>query len=258
MVASLRRTLAERLAEAWRSDPERLSNAVELGIINPDWVEAPGKHDFSAAAPMEVVERFLERTTEQRPSMLAALGLTALQVLGSGESEDTGGGQPGRLVVMFTDLEGFTAFNAAKGDDAASHLLAEHHKVVGPVVRSRGGKVVKRLGDGLLLTFPAAEAAVLAGLELTAAAPPPLRLRAGAHVGDVVVTRGDVMGHVVNLAARVTDRARGGEVLVTTDVRDEAAGVVGVEFGKVRRLRVKGVADRVSVCSALPVRDLAR
>ena len=83
MVASVKRTLAERLAEAWRSDPERLSRAVELGIINPEWVEAPSQHDFSSAAPIELVERFLERTAEQRPSMLTSLGLTALQVLGS-------------------------------------------------------------------------------------------------------------------------------------------------------------------------------
>ena len=45
-------------------------------------------------------------------------------------------------------------------------LLAEHHRVIGPIVRSRGGKVVKRLGDGLMLSFPSPEAAVLAAIEL--------------------------------------------------------------------------------------------
>jgi adenylate cyclase len=248
-MASVKRSLAERLAEAWRSDPERLSRAVELGIINPEWVEAPSEHSFSSAAPIEVVERFLERTAEQRPSMLASLGLSALQVLGSTSSEELSEGQaPSQLVIMFTDLEGFTAYTAANGDEAASRLLAEHHRRVEPVVRGRGGRIVKRLGDGLLLTFPTAEAAVLGGLELTSTSPPPLRLRAGAHLGDVMITRGDVLGHVVNVAARVTDRAGGGELLVTQDVRDAASDAEGVTFGRLRRLRMKGLEERVPVC----------
>ena len=136
------------------------------------------------------------------------------------EGED---GQTARLAVVFTDLEGFTAFTAANGDEAASRLLTEHLQAAGPVVRSRGGRLVKRLGDGLLLTFPAAEAAVLACLELVEAAGP-LRLRAGVHVGDVVVRRDDVVGHVVNVAARVTESAKGGQVLVSGEVRDEVGG----------------------------------
>src|SRR5260370_10872503 len=87
VVASMRRTLAERLAEAWRSDPECLAKAVDLGIINPDWVDQPSAHSFSSVAPIEVIERFLERTAEQRPSMLASLGLSALQVLGAADAE---------------------------------------------------------------------------------------------------------------------------------------------------------------------------
>src|SRR5258708_2302301 len=71
VVASLRRSAAERLAQAWRSDPDRLAAAVDLGIVNKDWVDAPSEHAFTAAAPMEVVERFLERTAAERPSMLA-------------------------------------------------------------------------------------------------------------------------------------------------------------------------------------------
>ena len=251
VVASLRRSLADRLAEAWRSDPDRLAKAVELGIINPEWVEAPGEHAFSSAAPMEVVERFLEKTAEERPSMLASLGLSALQVLGSTDADElreAPSSASSQLVIMFTDLEGFTSYTAAHGDEAASALLASHHRGVAPIVRGRGGQIVKRLGDGLLLTFRTAESAVLTGLDLTAGAPPPLRLRAGAHVGDVMVSRDDVLGHVVNIAARVTDRAGGGEVLVTEAVRAAADEVDGVTFGRLRRLRLKGLEERVPVC----------
>jgi adenylate cyclase len=159
------------------------------------------------------------------------------------------GGQTARLAVVFTDLEGFTAFTSANGDEAASRLLTEHLLAAGPVVRSRGGRQVKRLGDGLLLTFPAAEAAVLACLELVEAATP-LRLRAGVHVGDVVVRRDDVLGHVVNVSARVTESAKGGQVLVTGDVRDAVGELHGVRFGRARRRRFQGIDQSVLVCPA--------
>ena len=109
---------------------------------------------------------------------------------------------------------------------------------------------MKRLGDGLLLTFPSAESAVLACLELVDAEPQPLRLRAGIHIGDVVVTRDDVLGHVVNVAARVTESAKGGEVLVTADVREEADGLKGAKFGRARGRSFKGIGERVMVCRA--------
>src|SRR2546422_688435 len=124
--------------------------------------------------------------------------------------------------VSITDLEGFTSFTAEYGDDAASQLLARHQRTVGPIVRSRGGRTVKSLGDGLLLTFNSPEAAVLAGLELLEVQPDPLRMRVGLHTGEVRVQRDhDVVGHVVNIAARVTEVADGGEVLATTAIREE-------------------------------------
>src|SRR4029077_4184184 len=119
--------------------------------------------------PAEVVERVLERAAERRPSVLTSLGLSAVQLLSSSGARSVAPGESGvpePLAVMFTDLEGFTRFASRQGDEAAGELLQAHHRAVGPVIRSRGGRTVKRLGDGLLLTFPGPEAAVLAGLEL--------------------------------------------------------------------------------------------
>jgi adenylate cyclase len=104
-----------------------------------------------------------------------------------------------------------------------------------------------------LLTFPEPEAAVLAGLELVDSAPEPLRLRGGVHVGDVLALPDDVIGHVVNVAARVTELARGGEVMVTVDVRDAIGAELGrVRFSRVRRRSLKGIDTAVGVCRAHP------
>ena len=249
VVHKARSRMAARLAELLKRDPELMASAVETGLVRREWLEAPGSGEpVSTVTPMEVVERWLERSVEQRPSMLAKLGLSTMQIL-SATSEDGAGdtGSPARLAVAFTDLEGFTYFTATEGDEAASRLLSEHYKMVGPVVRSRGGRVVKRLGDGFLLTFPEPEAAVLACLELVALQPAPLRLRAGVHVGDVVVMPEDVVGHVVNVAARVAECAKGGEVLATGDVRSASEGVRGAVFGRPRRRSLKGL-EPVQIC----------
>jgi adenylate cyclase len=252
-VESVRRGIASRVVGILRQrDPELLASLTEVGVVSRDWVEG-GDGPVTTSAPIEVIERLLERSVERRPSLLANLGLSAIQVLSSPSDGEDYDGATSRLAVVFTDLEGFTRFTAEQGDDEASRLLGAHHRTVGPVVRSRGGRVVKRLGDGLLLTFPEPEAAVLACRELVAAQPVPLRLRAGVHVGDVVVTRDDVIGHTVNVAARVAESANGGEVLVTTNVRDAVkSGLPQVRFTRARTKSFKGIGTEVAVCRVLP------
>ncbi len=249
-VSSWRIALAERMARMLKSDPELVDTAVEVGIVDRNWLDAPGRHPLSTTTTLDVVQRFLERSVERRPSALAAIGLNAIQMLSWNSETKSDDGAPTDLTIAFTDLEGFTRYTAVNGDEAASALLVDHHRRVGPVVRSRGGRVVKRLGDGLMLTFPSNEAAVLACIELLATAPDPLRLRAGVHCGEAVVTRDDVIGHTVNLAARVAESAKGDEVLVTAEVRHAVGDLPGVTFGRLRRRNFKGVGAPVSVCRA--------
>jgi adenylate cyclase len=255
-VGAVRRSMAKSVAKLLERDPDRLATAVETGLVSRAWIEDPGGNEpFLAATPAEVVERFLEREVEQRPSVLSQLGLSAVQILSWRGEQGTDGGVLERLAVAFTDLVGFTAFTTERGDDAATAILAEHYRASGPIVRSRGGRIVKRLGDGLLLTFPSPEAAVLACLELAASPPAPLALRAGVHAGDVVCSRDDVIGHAVNVAARVTDDAGGGEVLVTRDVRDDIGDLPNVVFGREARRRYKGLGNEnvyVSPASLAP------
>lgn len=247
--ASVRVKVAERLAAIVQRDPDVAATAVEVGLVDRDWLEEPGHHPVSRTAPLDVVQRFLERSAERRPSFLARIGLSTLQAL-SWRSEEPGDGAAQLLAVVFTDLEGFTRYTAREGDEAATQLLADHHLAVGPVVRSRGGRVVKRIGDGLMVAFPDAAAAVHCAVELIGAAPEPLRLRAGVHHGEVVVTRDDIIGHVVNVAARVTEAASGGEVLVTGSAADAAGELRGVVLSRGRRRHFKGIDEPVRVHKA--------
>lgn len=245
---AVRVNLAERAAELLRRDPGLTDTAVEVGLVDRAWLEQPGLHRVRTAPALDVVQRFLERSVERRPSAMGSIGLSALQLLVHDQPASGGDRTASPVAIVFTDLEGFTRFTSRCGDEAAIALLAEHHRVIGPIVRSRGGKVVKRLGDGLMLSFPSAEAAVLAALELVGVPPEPLRLRAGVHAGEAVVTADDLIGHDVNVAARVAASAKGGQVVATTAVRDAVGELRGVEFGRARRRSFKGVDEAVSVC----------
>lgn len=228
-----------------RRDPEWADMAIEMGLIERRWLDDPGAGPVSSATPIEVLERFVSRSVEQHPSTLGKLGLSALQLMVYDRGEEAlGTSQP--VTVVFTDLEGFTPYTATHGDDAAIALLAAHHRSVGPVVRARGGRIVKRLGDGLMITFSEPEAGVLAALELVDTAPEPLRLRAGVNCGDAVVTIDDVVGHVVNVAARVTETADGGEVVVTSAVHDAIPDLRQVFFDSPEVPELKGVEEVIT------------
>jgi adenylate cyclase len=249
---ALRRATARKAADMIREDPDDAATALEMGLVDRAWLDAPGEGPISSTAPTEILRRFLERSVERRPSKLSSLGLTAVQLLSSGGGASPSG-VPKQIVVLFTDLEGFTAFTDSHGDAAAIALIDQHHKLAGPVVRQWNGKIVKHLGDGLLCTFPDAASGVRAALDLLGTAPAPLRLRAGVHSGEAMVSRDDVVGHVVNVAARVCEHAGGGQVITSAEVCEAAGTIPGVEFGRVKARRLKGVKIPVGLCEARAV-----
>ncbi|HVA73779.1 MAG TPA: adenylate/guanylate cyclase domain-containing protein [Acidimicrobiales bacterium] len=245
-VDALRRRLARKAAALIRRDKEAADVALELGLIDRTWLEAPDSSPISTAAPTEILERFWERAVEQRPSRISSLGLSAAQLIAGRLAPSSGRHE--QLAVVFTDLEGFTAFTAEYGDEAALKLLHEHHRRAGPIVRRSGGRVVKRLGDGLLCTFVNPGGGLLAAVELLGTAPEPLKLRAGVHVGDAIVSHDDIIGHVVNVAARVAETASGGHAVATQAAIEAAGSTRGVvPVGRPKRRRLKGISQPIAL-----------
>src|SRR5919197_1119270 len=83
---------------------------------------------------------------------------------------------------LFTDIAGFTAYAAVRGDRAAARLVHRHDAAVLPALRRHSGRIVKRLGDGLMAAFTSPAAALRAALEMQQAARG-VRLRIGIHAG---------------------------------------------------------------------------
>lgn len=221
-VSSVRAQLAERLA-----------------VLRPDW-HLPHSAD--------ALERYLGREVDLRPSLLRELGLSAVQILSAHRGEEMRAiGTQTKLAIAFTDLVDFTAYTEAEGDFAASELLRHQAKTVRPIVKHHAGKIVKHLGDGLLLTFVDPSSATRCVLDLVDHSPSPLLMRAGIHWGEPVVTKQDVIGRDVNLAARVADSTRAREVLATKALCDEVVPLAGVDFGEPLERVLPGIEEPVFV-----------
>src|SRR5437899_3595877 len=146
------------------------------------------------------------------------------------------------LTVLFTDIAGFTAYAATRGDQAATRLVHRHDQAVLPALRRHSGRILKRLGDGLMAAFASPAAALRAALEMQQAARG-VRLRIGIHAGAARSRAGDLIGHEVNVAARIAERALGGEILVSDTVRGAAGGLPAC-FRPARALVIGGREPR--------------
>lgn len=156
----------------------------------------------------------------------------------------------GRVAILFSDIEGSTALNHELGDAGWVRLLAKHDAVVTRAVGRHGGHVVKTQGDGFMVAFPTAGAAVATAAEVQrriTRAKPGSRLsgvavRIGVHQGPAVHRDGDLFGRNVAYAARVAAQADGGEVLVSDAVLQELeAGGEEASVLESREVDLKGI-----------------
>jgi pimeloyl-ACP methyl ester carboxylesterase len=127
--------------------------------------------------------------------------------------------------VLFTDIVESTAHNSTRGDRAWLELLARHDELAEHEIKLRGGRTVKRLGDGLLAVFPLASDALDAATAVVdRVADLGIGVRAAMHVAEVEEVGDDVLGLGVTIAARALGEAAGGEVLSTRSAADALAG----------------------------------
>jgi adenylate cyclase len=194
--------------------------------------------------PSDLAAQQLVELRGEKHGVLGELGLTALQAWQRlAESQDRGRGKVD-VAILFTDLVGFSSWALEAGDEPALRLLREVAAAIEPPVTERQGEIVKRLGDGLMAAFwdagSAAEAAFAAQERIAAVEVAGFRpqLRTGIHLGRPRKVGGDYLGVDVNIAARLCDAAKPGEVLVSDRVLLQ---LDPNEFaGRNRRFRAKG------------------
>jgi class 3 adenylate cyclase len=153
------------------------------------------------------------------------------------------GADPDRMLttLLFTDIVNSTTLAAQLGDRRWRDVLDQHHELGRGELARFGGKEVATTGDGFFAAFDRPIAAVRCALAMVEAMPSlRLQIRAGVHTGEVEVRGADLGGLAVHIAARVAALAGGGEVLVSSTVKDLLAGS-GVGFDDRSEHELKGV-----------------
>jgi class 3 adenylate cyclase len=156
----------------------------------------------------------------------------------------------GTVTILFSDIEDSTILTERLGDERWLELLRGHNSIFRRHLREQDGYEVKNQGDGFMLVFPSPAGALRCAIEVQralagrAAASPEerIRVRMGLHTGEAIAEEGDFFGRNVVLAARIAAQARGGEILVSDALREQAQGEDGLSFDAGRELELKGMA----------------
>lgn len=149
------------------------------------------------------------------------------------------------VAVMFTDLTDSTGLAESMGDEAWSNVLGVHRRIVRSCVKKHDGKEIGTQGDGFLVRYESPAKAAAAAIAIQRAHDEKRKgrmylpyVRIGIHAGDTVHDdEGDLIGQVVNIAARITSVAEPGQVLVTEQVADRLDADVVLEDCGVHELK---------------------
>ncbi len=238
---SLRR-IAEAEGEWWRSE-----------ISEPMMAAGLTEGDLSKRAA-EITPRLSEVTVEALLAIYRAQqrhAWTTNIVNGIASALDRAGLQQRheRMPAMcFLDITGYTRLTSERGDAVAAQLAEDLSRMVQRTAREHGGRPVKWLGDGVMIFFPDPGPGVVAALDMVdgvaAAGLPPAHV--GLHAGSVLLQQGDYYGQTVNVASRIGEYARPGEVLVSQAVVD-ACTDVPVSFRAIGPVEFKGAQEAIDL-----------
>ena len=192
-----------------------------------------------------------------RKAMARAARENAVMLLEEEAGLEEEGEVPGQLqaAIVFVDLSKFTSLAEAMGDVKAVEVLARFSNLVRDAVGRWEGRVVKQIGDAFMLVFADPRSAVACALEVEGRASKEAQFpaaRSGVHWGPVLFREGDYVGSNVNIASRLAAEAKRHQVLVTGAVRNAAKELADVEFVRLGKRRLKGLADEVVLFEARP------
>ncbi|MEA2396602.1 MAG: eukaryotic-like serine/threonine-protein kinase, partial [Thermoleophilaceae bacterium] len=156
----------------------------------------------------------------------------------------------GTVTILFSDIEGSTAMTERLGDRRWLEVLREHNSIVRAHVGEHGGFEVKSQGDGFMVAFSSARRALDCAIAIQRAfatqveeqADEAVRVRIGMHTGEAIRERDDFFGRNVILAARIAAQADGGEILVSSLLKELAESSGDIAFGEAREVALKGLS----------------
>ncbi len=238
-------------AEAWhRWGRARLDAGDGLGAIKPLGHAVDLYQSHGAGRPWierAMADKLLAQGVDPAGTVAASIDIVAAAALNERPDLASHAAPDGTVTLLFSDIEGSTASNERLGDRRWLELLHVHNRIVRDQVAAHDGFEVKAQGDGFMIAFSSARRALECAIDIqralgqhTARHPDDfLRVRVGLHTGEVVKEGGDFFGRNVAMAARVAGAAQGGEILVSSLVK-ELADTGEIAFGTAREVELKG------------------
>jgi class 3 adenylate cyclase len=239
------RRMAETETDAWSTDLE--TPLLERGMSETEMLEAQAVVGSQMAPLLETALLAVYHAQQEHAWTKSAVERVESAL------ERAGLLRPLRRppAVSFLDITGYTRLTDERGDAAAADLAETLAALVRRSSQEHGGTPVKWLGDGVMFYFPAPGQSVLSALDTVEGVAehglPPARV--GIHAGPVVFQEGDYFGRTVNIAARISEYARPGEVVVSQEVVD-AVGGEAVSFTAIGPVELKGVSGALHLHTA--------
>lgn len=155
----------------------------------------------------------------------------------------------GALTLLFCDIEDAPKIREELGSERAEELLRDHRAIVEQVVQHHGGTVAKSHDDGFMVAFDSAHAALRCAIDLQNSLADrtvpgggrPLRLRVGLHTGFVITNDEEMYGRNVVLGARIAGCAEGGEIVVSSTLKEYTETDPSFRFEERGERRFKGM-----------------
>jgi len=169
-----------------------------------------------------------------------------------------------QTTVLFADVSGSTKLYETAGDAAAMVAIGRCIERMRKAAESTGGRVVKTIGDEVMVLFPSPDAAAGAASEMHATIEQlpevggtRLGVRIGFHSGPVIQRDNDVFGDTVNMAARLVEQAVKGQIIISLETAELLSPAFRMFTRPLYSIQVKGKAEEVGLCEVMwrPVED---
>jgi adenylate cyclase len=168
--------------------------------------------------------------------------------------------------ILAADVAGYSRLMGVDEDGTLKRLGAIRAEVADPKIAEHHGRIVKTMGDGLLVEFGSVVDALRCAVEVQIATAERntaiatdnrIEFRIGVNVGDIVVEDGDIFGEGVNVAARLEALAEPGGICVSARVQEDAAGRLDLAFQDIGEQQLKNITRPVRVYRVRPARGSA-
>ena len=170
------------------------------------------------------------------------------------------------LTLLFVDIADYTKTTNNISRESFNKLHDNFDHIVERATQVFSGKIIKKMGDAFLITFTTATDAVLCGIELQnntdklnkdKELSKPVRLRVALHAGEVMIRNGDVYGDPVNMASRLEDLAKPGDVIFSETVYF-SMNKSEIDFQHIGRRKVKGSSAPIRIFRVKNETDILR